>query len=94
MSNIITFATDHGTMAIYKDNIHLFSKKKFTKVIKIMANDNFIWSENKAELLKTLDEQLISYKRMLDRNVTKLDGIKVENIIKNFEYYKFFIKLQ
>lgn len=91
MDNLIVYATHRGTMSIYKPNIYLFSKKNFVKIIKLMQEDYLSWDYNRAQLIEHIKSEQISLKNMYDRNVRQLSGIKIEQILKRFDYYIFLL---
>lgn len=88
----IVFATRNGTMSIYKDNIYLFSKSKFMKVLRLIHEDYLIGEENLLEIKITLKED-IDYLLRIKAYNKQYNGIKIDKIIKNFESYIDYISL-
>lgn len=86
--NIIIFSTSNGTMSIYKENIYLFNKSKFVKIIKIINEDYLLRESNLQELLDYIHDH---YLRLKEWKRDTYCGIKVSKILKNYEYYSFYI---
>lgn len=88
----IVFSTSNGTMAIYKDNIYLFAKNKFIKIIKIMNEDYLMREDNLNELLDYMVKESNMLRNQLEfKGKTEYCGVKITKILDRYDYYCFFI---